>query len=123
MMQQRGPGGSGSHPMDHDPRPQANQRSLVRHTLHLHKVGARVTKAGFRKVVLEGTIVREEDQSLTVRIEPPGGIYIVRERTKIGERGAIRITRKLADNPIGFEKQEIVETVSHAGEGRNPPGK
>src|SRR5262249_9290480 len=95
---------------DDDPRNEALQSFFIRTALHLYPVSSWMTELRIRESMLQGAVVRQQHQPLTVMIEPTCRINI-RDREVLLERAPL--ARKLATNTERLVEENVtVEQIS-----------
>ena len=70
-------------PFDHDAFTEERESLVGRNAFDLHQICARVFVPRFGEQVFQRVVIREQENSLAVDVQPSNGIDIARERSEI----------------------------------------
>lgn len=91
--------------MQQDARTQPFQISFRGNAFHLYPISLRQLVAWVADTLLQLAIVREYHQSFTIRIQASGRVDVF-YRNEIGEGRTVVIAAELADDSMGFIKED-----------------
>ena len=92
--------------LNHHATGQLLQRRDIRLALHLRPIPPPMPALGIQQAVIQSSLIREQQQSLGVRVEPSDGINL-RRQAEFRERPlAGRLLRELAQHAVGLVENE-----------------
>lgn len=99
--------GFGFPPADFDAAAQFPQCCAIRYTLDVHEIRAWMSKARIGESVLRVSIVREEEKTFTVEVEPSHRVHIGWERAVIPQGAMTVLGCKLREHPVRLVKKYV----------------